>query len=83
MEEDLREVQEHGLCGFGVGEGRFGVACKVRDTHECAAECTEHGQNHPADADAAAGLCVGGGAHCHEAHDDVRLAEVSQTPGEG
>ena len=81
--QNLREVQEHGLCGFGVGEGCLGVACKVCDTHERAAQCAEHGQNHPADADAAAGLSVRGGAHCHESHDNVRLAEVAQTPCEG
>ena len=83
MEEDLREVQEHGFCGFGVGEGRLGVACKVCDAHERAAQCTEHGQDHPADTDAAAGLSVCGGAHRHESHDNVRLAEVAQTPRKG
>ena len=83
MEENLREVQEDRLSGFRVGEGGLGVACKVCDTHERAAQCTEHGQNHPADADAAAGLSVCGGAHRHESHDNVRLTEVAQTPREG
>ena len=83
MEQNLGEVQEDRLSGFGVGEGCLGVACKVCDTHERAAQCAEHGQDHPADADAAAGLSVRGGAHRHESHDNVRLAEVAQTPREG
>ena len=83
MEQNLGEVQEDRLSGFRVGEGCLRVACKVCDTHECAAQCAEHGQDHPADADAAAGLSVCGGAQRHETHDNVRLAEVAQTPCEG
>ena len=58
------------------------MACKIGDTEEAHRHGTGQGQDHPRHADAASvrdGLHRVGG---HEAHQDVRLSEVAEAPGQ-
>ena len=80
VEEDLAQQQED---GFRVVDLLGRVPGEVDDAHQCRDDRAEGGQGHPADADAAGGLGLAGGAQRHEAHDDVRLAEVAEAPGRG
>ena len=81
MEENLREIQEYGFCLLFIGDRSLRVGGKVCDTHKRSADGAQHGQYHPAHADAASGFRILGGAKRHETHDNMRLTEVSQTPG--
>ena len=55
---------------------------KVGYAHERRADGAYHGQEHPAHADATPGFCILGGAQRHETHNNMRLPEIAQAPGE-
>ena len=81
VEQQPRDLDEDGLVVGGHGVGDFGVAAEVGDAEEADADRAEQAQEHPDHADAAS---VGDGVERfggHEAHEDVRLAEVAQAPG--
>ena len=82
MEENLREIQEDCLRTFLIGERNFGVGCKVGYAHERRADGAYHGQEHPAHTDATPGFRILGSAQRHETHDNMRLSEIAQAPGE-
>ena len=81
VEQQPRDLDEDGLVVGGDGVGDLGVAAEVGDAEVAHADGTEQAEEHPDHADAAG---VGDGVQRfgrHEAHEDVRLAEVAQTPG--
>ncbi|SIJ40011.1 Uncharacterised protein [Mycobacteroides abscessus subsp. abscessus] len=77
MEEDLREVEEDRL---RVGGRLIGVLGEVGDADDGRGDRTGRRDRHPAHTDPPGDRRIGRGAQRHEADDDVRLAEVAQTP---
>ena len=82
VEQLLGQFHEHRF-GVGVdGGGAFRMGHEVRDADKADGDRAHQAQNHPRHADSAG---IGNGFHrggCHEAHQDVRLAEVAQAPGQ-
>ncbi len=80
MEDDAGQIQEDGLVGVRVGDRRLRVTGEEHGGHDGHQRGAEHADDLPRHAVTAAGDGIGGGAQRHEAHDDVRLAEVAQAP---
>ena len=82
VEQHFRQHDEHAL-GVGIDRpGHVGMRGEVRDAEEASRHRAGQAQDHPGHADAARAWnrvqAVGG----HEARQDVRLAEIAQTPGQ-
>ena len=80
VEEDFRQFDEHALRVLGHRTGDFRVRREIGDTEEAHRNGAAQAQDHPGHGNA---TCLGDRLHRirrHETREDVRLAEVAQTP---
>ena len=82
MEQDAGHVQEDGLVGRRISDRSIWVRSEENSCGQRHEDGAEHAQCLPANAPAAALGCVLRATQSHKANDNVRLAEVAQTPTE-